>query len=42
MWREFAAALTAFSADCHAQDRIVENAIVTFRKIREWFRKGQG
>jgi heme oxygenase len=40
MWREFGAALTAFAVERETQDRIVENAIATFRKLRGWFQRG--
>ena len=40
MWREFGAALTAFAVERDTQDRIVENAIATFRRLRGWFQRG--
>ena len=40
MWREFGAALTAFAVERETQDRIVENAIATFRRLRGWFQRG--
>jgi heme oxygenase len=39
MWREFGAALTAFAVERETQDRIVENAIATFRRLRGWFQR---
>jgi len=40
MWREFGAVLTAFAVERETQDRIVENAITTFRRLRGWFQRG--
>lgn len=41
MWREFGAALTSFAVARQTQDRVVENAIATFRKLRQWFQGGR-